>query len=300
LARRISPPRWRSTAEGNAVSGRALAETKSRWSDLAIRVTSALTLLPVVLACVWNGGIPFLILVALGCYVACVEWFGMWGVKLTWLRYSASMLLTLSVVLANEGHAGDGLVVLAVAMPITAFLSRRAVVDAGRRPFDLALGLLYFGVAAVSLIWLRADAIAGWPNVLFVLCIVWGSDIGAYVIGRLVGGPKLAPSISPGKTWSGAGGGLVGAALAAAAVASWTGVSFSPPYVIGLAVALGVIAQLGDLLESALKRHFGVKDSGHLIPGHGGLLDRVDALLAVAPLAALLALHAGRGVVIWR
>jgi phosphatidate cytidylyltransferase len=261
-------------------------------------VTSALILLPVVLACVWNGGIPFLVLVALGCYVACIEWFDMCGVQPAWPRYSASALLALVLVLANAGYTWSGLLVLAIATPVTAVLSR--CILAGHRPFDLALGLLYFGIAAVSLVWLRTDLAVGWPNLLFVLCLVWGSDIGAYLFGRLVGGPKLAPMISPGKTWSGAAGGLVGAIVAAIAIALWTGDSFSPAYVIGLAVGLGVIAQLGDLLESALKRHFGVKDSGRLIPGHGGLLDRVDALLAVAPFAALLALHAGRGVVIWR
>ncbi len=141
---------------------------------------------------------------------------------------------------------------------------------------------------------------SGLRNTLFVLVVVWASDIGAYMVGRLVGGPKLAPMISPGKTWSGAVGGLVSAVLGSAVVANCVVAEFSAFHVIASAIVLGVISQSGDLLESGLKRHFGVKDSGRIIPGHGGLLDRLDALLAVAPVAALLALTVGRGVVLWR
>jgi phosphatidate cytidylyltransferase len=166
--------------------------------------------------------------------------------------------------------------------------------------FELAFGLPYLGLAAVALPWLRADPAVGLRNTLFVLVVVWASDIGAYMVGRLVGGPKLAPMISPGKTWSGAVGGLVSAVLGSAVVANCVVAEFSAFHVIGPAIVLGVISQAGDLLESVLKRHFGVKDSGRIIPGHGGLLDRLDALLAVAPVAALLALTVGRGVVLWR
>ena len=163
----------------------------------------------------------------------------------------------------------------------------------------LALGLGYIAVAAASLLWLRADPRAGLANTVFVLAVVWLSDIGAYLVGRAVGGAKLAPRISPGKTVAGAVGGLIAALLAGAVVAVLLP---RPTFVINAAIAaivLGVVAQAGDLLESFAKRHFGVKDSGRLIPGHGGLLDRLDALLAVAPVAALLALAQGRGVVLW-
>jgi hypothetical protein len=166
--------------------------------------------------------------------------------------------------------------------------------------YDLALGFVWLGFPAIALLWLRADPVAGLPNTLFILGIVWGRDIGAYLVGRLAGGPKLAPTISPGKTWSGAVGGLASAVLAGLAVAACLSPEISPSHVIGPGIVLGIISQAGDLLESALKRHFGVKDSGHIIPGHGGLLDRLDALLAVAPVAALLAFTVGRGVVLWR
>jgi phosphatidate cytidylyltransferase len=172
--------------------------------------------------------------------------------------------------------------------------------EAGRSRYAYAMGFPYLGLAAVALPWLRVDPAVGLANTLFVLCIVWASDIGAYLVGRLIGGAKLAPRISAGKTWSGAVGGLASAALAGLAVAASVSQGFSAPHVIGLGIGLGIVSQLGDLLESAVKRHFGVKDSGRIIPGHGGMLDRLDALLAVAPVAALLALTVGRGVVLWR
>jgi phosphatidate cytidylyltransferase len=173
-----------------------------------------------------------------------------------------------------------------------------------RRPggaplLKLIYGVPYLAPGAASLFWLRADPAVGLANVLFVLLIVWASDIGAYAAGRVFGGPKLAPAISPGKTWSGAAGGLVGACLVGAVAARFA--ADAPiSHAALVAGVLGILAQLGDLLESWLKRHFGVKDSSRLIPGHGGLLDRLDGVLAAAPAAALLALLLGRGIELWR
>jgi phosphatidate cytidylyltransferase len=163
----------------------------------------------------------------------------------------------------------------------------------------LACGVAYVAPGALALFWLRDDPVAGLTDVLFLLLIVWASDIGAYASGRLIGGPKLAPAISPGKTWSGAAGGLLSAMLVGLAASRF---AMPSPMSHGIAVAavLGVLSQLGDLLESWLKRHFGVKDSSGMIPGHGGLMDRLDGVLAAAPAAALLALLLGRGVELWR
>jgi phosphatidate cytidylyltransferase len=162
----------------------------------------------------------------------------------------------------------------------------------------LTAGVVYILTAAAALLWLRSDAAAGSANVLFVVLTVWATDTGAYLCGRLIGGAKLAPAVSPGKTWSGAAGGLacaLGVGLGAAELTE------SPVWrALALAAGLSVAAQAGDLLESGIKRHFGVKDSSHLIPGHGGLLDRLDGLLAAAPVAALLAVAVGRGVELWR
>ena len=160
-------------------------------------------------------------------------------------------------------------------------------------------GWLYLLIGAGSLYWLRSDPVAGLVDVLFLLVVVWSSDIGAYVFGRLLGGPKLAPAISPGKTWAGAIGGLLCAMVIGLLV---TRVAAPGPLLHALVVAalLSVASQFGDLLESGLKRHFGVKDSSRLIPGHGGVFDRLDGVLAAAPVAVLLALALGPGVELWR
>lgn len=174
------------------------------------------------------------------------------------------------------------------------------------RPSTLVFAsmLAYTLTAAASLAWLRTAPQVGLGNVLFVLLVVWASDIGAYIFGRLIGGPRLAPLISPGKTWSGALGGL-----ASALAIGWGAVLLDPGSLSGsknvvhavlVAGCLGIVSQAGDLLESGLKRHFGVKDSGRLIPGHGGLLDRLDGLLAAAMAAGALALFLGRGAVLWQ
>jgi phosphatidate cytidylyltransferase len=325
---------------GNGGSGRALADDPapkaSRWSDLSLRVASALVLLPIAMSCVWWGGAAYVCLIALCCLLLGYEYLGMCGASASdgaWYWFPAG--LAAAAVLAGLGFTRFALAFLAIltplawAFPIHAQTADRredshpAMAgdrDSQRNPprngaaavciwdhkFNLAFGVPYLGLAAVALPWLRADRETGFTNTLFVLSIVWGSDIGAYLLGRLMGGPRLAPAISPGKTWSGAVGGLLSAALAGLLVAACVSSGLSPSpgfaasHVIGPAIVLGIISQAGDLLESALKRHFGVKDSGRIIPGHGGLLDRIDALLAVAPAAALLAFTVGRGVVLWR
>jgi phosphatidate cytidylyltransferase len=168
----------------------------------------------------------------------------------------------------------------------------------------LAFGIPYIGAGALALVWLRQQPDTGGANVIVLLLVIWASDIGAYIAGRAIGGPRLAPSISPGKTWSGAVGGLVASAsvgLVACALLGGAG-RFSLVMALrqaGFAALIGLIGQFGDLFESQLKRTFGVKDSGSMIPGHGGLLDRLDAVLTAAPATALLALVLGRGVVLW-
>jgi phosphatidate cytidylyltransferase len=301
--------------DGTGGSGLDLADPPSRraarWNDLNRRVMSALVLLPVALLCVWIGGYAFLLVVSTASLVLAYEWLGMCGYRssdrmIFWFPVS----LVAIAISAGLGQAGAGLLVVLIGSVVAALFPGDVVPQSrhdglgtptpSRARLNLAFGVPYLGLAAVALPWLRDDPVAGLANTLFVLALVWGSDIGAYGVGRMLGGPKLAPALSPGKTWSGAIGGLVSAALAGLAIAAGFSSGFSPPHVIGLALGLGIISQAGDLLESALKRYFGVKDSGHIIPGHGGLLDRVDALLAVAPVAALLAFSVGRGVVLWR
>ncbi len=147
------------------------------------------------------------------------------------------------------------------------------------------LAVPYIGLPCLAVLWLRYDAATGTALVYWLLASIWATDTGAYVVGRTVGGPKLAPRISPKKTWSGLIGGVAAAAIAGGLTA-WA-VELPRPVVFGLISGMiGAWSQVGDLSESAVKRHFGVKDSSNLIPGHGGFLDRLDGLLFAAPVAA--------------
>ena len=252
---------------------------------------SASLLAPVALACIWFGAEPWTGLMALAAAGLSVEWVWLCGRQASRMPgIAVPLIVLLGGVAAALDQEGVGFGLLLAGFGLLWRLGG----------FPLAAGILYVGLASISLLWLRNGGNeAGRANVLFLVLVVWASDIGAYAAGRLLGGPKLAPSLSPGKTWSGSVGGLAAAIavglLAARAVPSsgWGAAAV----VAGL---LGVASQAGDLLESGIKRHFGVKDSGRLIPGHGGLLDRLDGLLAAAPAAAALALTMGRGSVLWQ
>jgi phosphatidate cytidylyltransferase len=139
-------------------------------------------------------------------------------------------------------------------------------------------GIVYAGLSGISLAAIRGDNQAGFVATLFIFAVVWGTDILAYFVGRAIGGPKLAPRISPGKTWSGAIGGTV-AGVAASGLLTLGVFSRLSLWTMALAFLLSVASQIGDLFESFIKRRFGVKDSSHLIPGHGGVMDRVDGLV---------------------
>lgn len=161
-------------------------------------------------------------------------------------------------------------------------------------PMMRVLAIAYSMAAIVALLWLRHQPADGRETILWVVACVWATDIGAYAVGRTAGGAKLAPRISPGKTWSGLIGGMAWAAVASAAVGYVFGLGHSIELAV-IGAVLAVVGQCGDLLESAAKRSAGVKDSGTLIPGHGGLLDRIDALMAVLVVVALARLVMGGG-----
>lgn len=251
---------------------------------------SAAVLVPLALAAIWFGAAPFIALVGLGAVGLGAEWVAL--CRETW-RHPAGWLvmvsLGLAVAVAGGVSAANGLAIAIAGAALVLILRRR-------RPW-LGGGVLYIALATIALVWLRADPAAGRGNLLFLMLTVWASDVGAYLAGRLIGGAKLAPLISPGKTWSGAAGGLAAAIAVGAGAARLGGGAALHAGLI--AALLGIIAQGGDLFESFLKRRFGVKDSGHLIPGHGGLLDRLDGVLTAAPMAAALALILGRGVLLW-
>ncbi|MGG5889197.1 phosphatidate cytidylyltransferase [Falsiroseomonas sp. HC035] len=275
---------------------------KKRWTDLRKRALSAALLLPAALACIWFGAESFTALVALAVAVLAWEWVHLCGRRTRVFPGLAVPLVVFAAgALAVMERTRLGVVVLLAGFAITwigvALRGRRSgITQPARR---LAAGVLYIGLAGLALIELRHDGEAGRGNVLFLFLVVWASDIGAYMAGRAFGGPKLAPSISPNKTWSGAVGGMVCALVVGGACA----LAFTPGAsllaISAVVLLVGTASQAGDLLESAIKRHFKVKDTSSLIPGHGGLLDRLDGVLAAAPVAALLSFMLGQGRPLW-
>jgi phosphatidate cytidylyltransferase len=175
---------------------------------------------------------------------------------------------------------------IVIAGAVAVFLIRRMSEERSAAWWS-ASGVLYAGLPAVSLIWLRGDDAYGTLAVIYLFVIVWTTDIAAYFFGRLIGGPRLAPRVSPKKTWAGLIGGVTTAGLAGLLFAYSAGLDM--PWLGAMAAGFALVAQLGDLGESAIKRTFGKKDSSNLIPGHGGILDRIDGLVSVAVLAALVA-----------
>jgi phosphatidate cytidylyltransferase len=281
---------------------RMTAGTAGRWSDLGKRAFSALVLGPIALAAIWVGAEWFMLLVAVGTAVLAWEWVHLCGARLRAFPGLAVPLALLAAGLASvAGRWFAALALLGAGTALAWALARQpALLPGERRPAGwLAAGVVYIGLAGVGLIWLRDAGDAGRANVLFVVLVVWASDIGAYLAGRMIGGPRLAPAISPNKTWAGSAGGLAAAIAAGLGVAAALTPGAASVAVVLVAVAIGLTAQGGDLLESLIKRRFAVKDASRLIPGHGGLLDRADGLIAAVPVAAALSLAAGQGAVLW-
>jgi len=255
---------------------------RANWSDLASRVVSGVLMAVVALAGAWFGGAAFFLFWLLAALAILAEWLAMttgsWRVSVPLVAGAAAICC--AALLACWGHTGFSfLAVLAGAILVA------ALPKSGPDAAWTAGAVPYAATAVVPIVLLRGDEVAGATAVFFVFAVVWGSDIMAYFTGRTLGGPKLWPRVSPKKTWSGFLGGLFFGALAGTGVAFVAGLGhLSVLFVIG--GGLAVVSQGGDLLESSLKRRFGVKDASRLIPGHGGVMDRLDGFLA-ASLAAL-------------
>lgn len=263
-------------------------------SELSLRVISAAVLVAVAALTLWWGGWPFAIAwTALGA-IAAFEWSRMISGRDDKLWVD---LLAAGQVVAVGLLAGYGWHLLAfLALGGFAVLNFRN--HGGEHPVLSIVGVLYGGAIALAPIYVRAQPEIGIALIAWCFAVVWSTDIAAYFVGRKLGGPKLWPAVSPKKTWSGAIGGAVAGVLGALGVAllaeilggRWPlGISQT----IAAALFCSAAGQLGDLAESSLKRRFGVKDSGSIIPGHGGVLDRLDAFVVVASLVAL-------AVVFWR
>ena len=253
-------------------------------NPLVKRIITGVVLIIVALVAVRFGGLGFTALIAVATLIMFAEWAVMHrigrGLRLAGLGLLAAVIAALAVVAPAEA-----VMALAAGAGLLGLFASRLQKGAG---FWTAAGLLYAGLPAVALIWLRGLPL-GLEAVIFLLLCVWAADIVAFFTGRALGGRKLAPSISPNKTWSGAIGGVVGAiVIAGGAAAVWLaeldGKGFG--YFFALAGGLAILSVLGDLFESGLKRRAGVKDSGTLLPGHGGVMDRLDGLVPVAVAAA--------------
>ncbi len=265
--------------------------------NLLMRVLAAIVLVPLVLGTAYVGGVLWAALVTLAVIGLFIEWLMVVGAL---KQRAAAVAGAISLALA-----GACLALARFELALLAAVAGLAVVAALCRQGRLwaVAGFLYAGSALFAALSLRADQEMGFAALIFVLLVVWATDIGGYFAGRGVGGPKLWPRVSPNKTWAGAIGGFAGSLIVAAGFAA-SGIGRLLPLLV-LGGVLSVAGQLGDLFESAVKRRFGMKDSSHIIPGHGGLMDRLDSLVAVLVLGAVLGFlrHGadgiGRGLMVW-
>jgi phosphatidate cytidylyltransferase len=251
------------------------------WANFAVRAASGIVLASGALAAVWAFGLPgaiwrapFLVLIAVGGVVMSIEWSAMATPRAAWRATLVTSLAVAAVIfLAFMGRYMEAWVTIGVGATLAAL----AAGASRERAIDGAYGVLYIAPACLVFVWLiETPQGPGWTLMLFAT--TWAADIGAFVVGNLLKGPKLWPRFSPNKTWAGFIGGLAAAVTASVVVAAlFMHLSLPGAGLIGLIGGLGTMA--GDLWESMLKRRFGVKDSGDLIPGHGGLLDRVDGLM---------------------
>ena len=261
---------------------------------LLTRVVVGVALAGVAIAAVWAGGVAFTALVATACLLMSAEWSVMHGVARGFRVASLVVLAAVAGVTVYVG-AADALIALAASAGVIGLFMRGFD---RKRAFWVAAGLLYCGLPMVALLWLR-NIHDGLLVVAFLFLVVWATDIGAFFVGRAVGGAKFAPAISPNKTWAGVFGGI-GVAIVGSQLYSFTIVWLASSIIpfneasrwsleaAGTATLISATAIGGDLFESWLKRRAGVKDSGNLLPGHGGVMDRIDGVVPTAVVLALL------------
>jgi phosphatidate cytidylyltransferase len=266
----------------------------TKWNDLGVRIASALVLAPLALAALWFGGYWYSVFIILMGIMIAREWTAIVfpGDEQQFLIYSGAALIAGTINL-NE-----------ISFLLVPFMASLLCVALKRKTWSVwnILGVGYVALPILAFMMLRNDAAWGFKAVCWCMIIVWSADTLAYFFGRIIGGPKLAPVLSPKKTWAGLAGAVVGAALASVVFSYYAGIAYLP--LAALAAQFAVVEQAGDIFESALKRSHSIKDSGHLIPGHGGVLDRADGLLAVVLIAFILAFlhnptHPAMGLLSW-
>jgi phosphatidate cytidylyltransferase len=281
-------------SEGEAVRP-AEAEQGSR--NLRTRVAAAAILAPLAVALAYAGGWFWAALVLLAAVGLYVEWLTVVGAR-TPAMVAAGIASLCGACWIEVARLGAAYVVDLVVLCVAA-----AALLAPKRRGWAALGSIYASAALIASLAVRADQAWGFAALMFVMLVVWVTDIGGYFAGRSIGGPKLWPRVSPRKTWAGAIGGSIAGLAVAAGFAGFSLGKTGPLLLLG--GILSIVSQLGDLFESAVKRRFGVKDSSHIIPGHGGLMDRLDGFVAAIALAAILGFlrggadGVGRGIMVW-
>ena len=273
------------------------AANPSDSRNLVMRIAVAAVLIPLAIAIAYAGGWLWTALVTLAAIGLFLEWLAIVGLAgATRVTVPGVTALAVAGLCFAIGRLDVALIVLGIGLVAVASI-------APERRGWAAAGFLYAAAAEIASVLVRLDPVKGFAALMFVLLIVWVTDSGGYFAGRGIGGPKLWPRVSPKKTWAGAVGGFAASLAVAAGFAMFDLGRIGP--LLMLSGALSAVSQLGDLFESAVKRRFGVKDSSHIIPGHGGLMDRLDGFVAAVVVAALFGLlrggadGVGRGLMVW-
>ena len=281
------------------VSNSGKAGTSLSASNLALRILSAVILAPLAFLAAYLGGVPFAIFWTVAALAVLWEWIMMVAGPSYRLMFSAcGGAIAVAGFVAWLGRPIAALLMVGLGAPAAAIFAPR------ERRLWVTAGIGYAGALLLAAMFLRADDVLGFAVIVILFAIVWTTDILGYFAGRAFGGPKLWPAISPKKTWSGAIAGALGAMIVAIAVSGLFG-SFNKLAIVIVALLLSVLAQLGDFFESWVKRQFGAKDSSNLIPGHGGVMDRLDGFWAAALAGCLIGLLRGgfdapaRGLLVW-
>jgi phosphatidate cytidylyltransferase len=280
-----------------AASDQGSSNPESGSRNLVMRIVVAAVLIPLAVAIAYAGGWLWTALVTAAAIGLFVEWLAVVGLAgAVALAIRGGVALALGGICFAVGRIDAALIVLAIGLVAVGS-------TAPDRRGWAAAGFCYAAAAEIASVLLRLDPVKGFAALIFVLVIVWVTDSGGYFAGRGIGGPKLWPQVSPKKTWAGAVGGFAASLAVACGFAAFD-LGRTVPLLVAAAI-LSVASQLGDLFESAVKRRFGVKDSSHIIPGHGGLMDRLDGFVAAVVLAALFGFlrggadGVGRGLMVW-
>jgi len=303
LAVWLYPPAVKAISTKPTTSPQPAPSADGKGSVVAVRIGSAAVLAPVALAAVWYGGLPFAVFVTLAGFLMAWEWCRMVFAA----EHSRSQTILLSGAVLIAAMSGYVAPLPSYILSLAAFWAATVALAWYHRGGGLGwalAGVPYICLPVFALIALRSDGHYGVLCVLWLLIVIWTTDSSAFFAGRSIGGAKLAPSISPKKTWSGAIGGLIAATIAGYAFALLAQLP-GPLGVAIMSAGISVVGQIGDLIESALKRRFDVKDSSNLIPGHGGVLDRLDSLITASVAALIIGAlhrgyaHAAQGTLIW-